>query len=102
MYHSATPDIGAEYGRRVYAGLPDEERLASASQSAPLSATPWGSPMASLPTGSSFGHPSLFAPLRQGAPHIIPLAAGPAGAPALGRSLDAYRSAAVRFAVRLP
>ena len=28
MYHSATPDIGEEYGRRVYAALPEEQRLA--------------------------------------------------------------------------
>jgi soluble lytic murein transglycosylase-like protein len=31
LYHSATPDIGQEYGRRVYAALPEELKLAEAS-----------------------------------------------------------------------
>jgi hypothetical protein len=92
LYHSATPDIGAEYGRRVYAVLPEEQRLAGLTQPAPVS-TLWGSPV---------GHASLFAPMHQGSPHIIPLAAGPTGAAAPGRSLNAYRSASARFALRSP
>jgi soluble lytic murein transglycosylase-like protein len=37
LYHSATPDIGAEYGRRVYAVLPEEQRLAGLTQPAAVS-----------------------------------------------------------------
>jgi soluble lytic murein transglycosylase-like protein len=95
MYHSATPEIGQEYGRRVYAAWPQEQRLAEATEPYPVASTAgtWASPV---------GHSTLFAPLRQGAPHIIPQMAGLGGSPPFGRSLDAYRSASVRFAFRTP
>jgi hypothetical protein len=92
LYHSATPDIGQEYGRRVYAALPLEQKLADAA--APYAvAGGWGTPI---------GHSILSAPLRVGAPHIIPQVAGFGGGPAPGRSLASYRSAPVRLAFHIP
>jgi hypothetical protein len=96
LYHSATPDIGQEYGRRVYAALPEEQRLAEATQSFPIMGS-WGSTL-----GQTGGRPMPFAPMRPGAPHIIPQGPGlAAGAPS-GRSLAAYRAAPIRLAFRAP
>jgi Transglycosylase SLT domain len=92
MYHSATPEIGQEYGRRVYAALPEEQKLADATQPYPLT-NGW-------PSGVN--HSLLSLPLRQSAPRTIPLVPVlGAGAPP-GRSLDSYRSAPVRIAFRAP
>jgi hypothetical protein len=92
MYHSATPEIGQEYGRRVYAAWPEEQRLADVAQ--PSSAgIPWFSPI---------GRQALSAPLRQGAPHVIPQAPSLLGGMSPGRSLASYRLAPVRFAFRAP
>jgi soluble lytic murein transglycosylase-like protein len=92
LYHSATPEIGQEYGRLVYAALPVEQRLAELTQPYPLMA-PWS---------ASGGRAMPFAPLRQGQPRIIPQAAGLAGGVSPGRSLDAYRTTPVRLALRAP
>ena len=92
MYHSATPDIGQEYGRRVYAALPEEQKLAEATQPYPL-ASPWG---------PAFGRSMIFAPLRTGAPHVILQTPTLAGGMPPGRSLDSYRAAPVRLAYRVP
>jgi hypothetical protein len=89
LYHSATPDIGQEYGRRVYAALPEELRLADSTQP-------------DLPAGgTSFGRSMLFPPLRQGAPRMILQTPSPMGGAVPGRSLDSYRSAPVRLAYRI-
>lgn len=106
MYHSATPEIGQEYGRRVYAVLPEEQKLAAEVQGN-LAANPWGPaaaqhfPIANA-WASSGARLSPFSMLQQSpVPHIIPQAAAlGAGAP-LGRSLDAYRSSPVQLAFRV-
>lgn len=92
MYHSATPDIGQEYGRRVYAAWPEEQKLADVTQPYPV-VSPWSAPL---------GHSLLFAPLHQGAAHVIPQTSGLIGGVAVGHSLDFYRSASVRMAFRAP
>lgn len=92
MYHSATAEIGQEYGRRVYAAWPQEQKLAELAEPYPL-ASAWSSPI---------GRPNLFMPLRQPPPHIIPMAAGLTGATLPGRSLTSYRLAPVRLAFRAP
>jgi hypothetical protein len=97
MYHSATAELGQEYRSRVYAAWPEEQRLAELTEPYPITSS-WASPI---------GRSSLFAPLRQGAPRIIPQAGGtaPGGMTtgALpGRSLASYRLAPVRFAFRAP
>lgn len=95
MYHSATPDIGAEYGQRVYAVLPEEQRLAGLLQPEPA-ISPLGNPW-----GPTMGRSTLFPPLRQGAAHVIPQMPGLAGGTPSGRSLDSYRSAPVHLAFRV-
>jgi len=92
QYLSATPDIGQEYGRRVYAVWPEEQRLADVITSYPALGG-WGTPI---------GHSLLSAPLRQGSPHVIPQVTGFGGAPPQGRSLASYRSAPVRLSLRIP
>jgi hypothetical protein len=90
LYHSATQDIGQDYGRRVYAAWPEEQRLAEAN------------PLLPITGGSAWpvNHALLLHPLRAGAPHIIPLVPGLPGSAPPGRSLAAYRSAPVRLAAR--
>lgn len=92
MYHSATPDIGQEYGRRVYAVLPEEQKLADVWQPYPI-ANAWG---------PAFGRSMTFAPLRPGAPHFILQTPSLTGAMPLGRSLQSYRATPVRLAYRAP
>jgi hypothetical protein len=89
MYHSGTPEIGQEYGHRVYAAWPEEQRLADVTASSPL-AGGWSSP---------FGRQILTAPARQGAPHVIPQASGLGGGAPSGRSLASYRLTPVRLAL---
>jgi len=92
MYHSATPEIGQEYGRRVYAALPEEQKLAEATQPFPVTGG-WA---------SGVNHSLLSLPMRQNAPRIIPQVSVLGGAAPPGRSLASYRSAPVRFAFRAP
>jgi hypothetical protein len=92
LYHSATPEIGQDYGRRVYAAWPEEQKLADATQPYPLT-NGW----------ASTGNRSLLSlPLRSSAPHIIPLAPSLAAGAPPGRSLASYRSMPVRIAFRGP
>ena len=98
MYHSATPDIGQDYGRRVYAVLPEEEKVASVS-------APLGGPYP-LTGGWAQGvnRTLLTSQLRSAPPHVIPLTPGlgalSMGGVPVGRSLAAYRSMPVRLALR--
>ena len=85
------PRSARSTGQRVYAALPEEQRLADISQPIPI-ASLWSSP---------FGRQGLFAPLHQGAPHVIPQAANPMGGAPPGRALDFYRSNPVRLTFRL-
>jgi Transglycosylase SLT domain len=92
LYHSATPDLGADYRQKVYAALPDEGKLPEPAQASPLAAA-WASTLFRSPPIGAF---------RQTPMHIIPRATGLGGEPAPGRTLDAYRAAPVRLAFRLP
>lgn len=93
LYHSATPDIGQEYGRRVYAALPEEQRIAETNPPFPSFGGGWA---------STVNRSLLVSPLRSGMPHIIPLVPVPSGAAPPGRTLAQYRAMAVRFALRTP
>jgi hypothetical protein len=94
MYHSATPDIGADYERRVYAALPEEQKVADVAQPFPLTGG-WG---------QGVNRSLLSMPLRSVAPHIIPMAPGPGamGGMPPGRTLASYRATPVRLAWRAP
>lgn len=86
-YHSATPDLAAEYQRKVMAVWPEEERAARGTRVA----APWAGTTGGL-------HPAG----RQPAARVIPLATGSGGATPAGRGLDAYRAAPIPLAYRPP
>jgi hypothetical protein len=92
LYHSATPELGQEYQRRVYAAWPEEQKLAGPTQPFPTTNA----------QGPAFSRPMLTVPVHPSAAHIMAQAAGPGGVSLPGRSLDAYRSAPVRVAFRVP
>jgi hypothetical protein len=99
MYHSATPELGAEYQRQVMAVLPEEQRLAGLVGATPL-AQAWGATMAAPP-------PSFTRVLRQdplGAAHGPRIIMLPTigGATPPGRGLDAYRAAPIGLAFQPP
>jgi Transglycosylase SLT domain len=106
-YHSQTPEIGAEYGRRVMAlwqgGAGDLGRFAGITAGFGhgfASLTP--SALPPLPSGRvAVMLPSGSAPMR-----IIPLAGTGAGGTGFGgttgRGLDAYRAMPIRLAGRSP
>ncbi len=94
LYHSATPEIGEEYGRRVYASLPTEQHVAELSPPTSL-ANAWSATLnRSSPFSSSF---------RPSPARVIMLpTSGLGGGGTPGRGLDAYRAAPVRLAFRGP
>jgi hypothetical protein len=98
MYHSATPDIGADYRSKVQAVWPEEQKLAGLVGPTPL-AQAWGATMGSpAPTGFM-----RVMRLQPAAPtgRIIPLPAVGGEAPA-GRGLDAYRASPIGLAFQPP
>jgi hypothetical protein len=98
MYHSATPELGAEYGRLVYAALPAEQRLSGPSLLENLSSA-WAATLNRTSVTAAFPPtPMRIIPLGGGAG----AASGGLGPGGIGRSLDAYRSAPVRLAMRSP
>ena len=91
LYHSATPDLGHDYGVKVYAALPMEQKLTAA-------------PPFPLPGGwaSSANRSLMASTLRQAPARIIPRATGLGGqAAAPGRTLDSYRASPVRLAFHI-
>jgi len=118
MYHSATPDIGADYQRRVMAVWPEEQQAAHSGGS-PLAAA-WAATLGEGAGRSGFGfapQPPMGAP-PMGAIQTARTASGgwgtgvagtprnagvmpvPGGQPTPGRGLDAYRAAPVTLAFR--
>jgi len=99
MYHSATPDLGAEYRNRVQAVWPEEQQLARLANTTPL-AQAWGATMATPPSG--FMRVLRLPPMGTGqGGRIIPLPAIAGEAPP-GRGLDAYRAAPIGLAFQPP
>ena len=97
-YHSATPELGDDYQRRVYAALPDEQRQPEA----PRGAAPAGMSLAAAWAATLHG-PAFPSAMHSVPPRIIPLqarttAAAPAGAAAGGHSHAWYRAPPVRLA----
>ena len=91
-YHSATPELGHDYGVKVYAALPEETtRAATAGPTAMASA--WGATM---------GHSSsAISPFGQTPARTLPRVTGLGGEVAPGRTLESYRTSPVRVAFRL-
>lgn len=86
-YHSATPELGQEYQRKVLAVWPEEQKRTADGPS--MLAQAWG---ATLPHG---GHPVLG---RQVTARLLPAA----DAATAGRGLDAYRAMPVTWTNRPP
>lgn len=99
LYHSATPELGADYQRKVQAVWPEESRLAGLASASPL-ARAWGATLSSpppgfmqvmrlQPPGRAAGAQTLMLPLVNGATPP-------------GRGLAAYRAAPIALASRPP
>lgn len=99
LYHSATPEIGQEYQRRVYAAWPEEQKLAQLTPPSPPSPP---SPLANAWAATTVNRAPLSSAMRPSPAHIIAQTPGLGGASPPGRSLDSYRSAPVRVAFRAP
>jgi soluble lytic murein transglycosylase-like protein len=87
LYHSADPDLGSDYQRKVYAAWPQEQRLASAA----------GPPIMPHSWGAMFASPTMPFGGRQQTARVILRTAGPGGSVAPGRTLEMYRSMPVRM-----
>jgi hypothetical protein len=99
-YHSATPDIGAEYQRRVMAVLPEESRLAGSAPTSPL-AQAWAATLSMPQTGFARVLRSAAVPgIGDGSRMILQPATGGVTPP--GRGLDAYRAAPIGLAYQPP
>ncbi len=90
LYHSATPELGQEYQRRVYAAWPEEQKFAEMTTPPP--------PGWHAATGNRF---PMGTAIRSNVARMIPQAKGLDGAVTPGRSLDAYRQAPVRLASKV-
>jgi hypothetical protein len=108
MYHSATPEIGAEYQQRVLAVWPEEQRLAGLVGPTPL-AQAWAATMNAPPSAGTTNAPPLGftrvvrlqPPGAVQGPHIIMLPAV-AGMTPPGRGLDSYRATPIGLAFQPP
>jgi Transglycosylase SLT domain len=105
-YHSATPDIGADYQRKVMAVLPEERKQRQDTTRADL-AVAWAAtlPVAAAGPVVATGMAPMtrpvgaagFAPMTHpAAARLIPMASGTAG-----RSLSVYRAIPIPLAARL-
>jgi len=97
-YHSATPELGTAYQRKVAAMLPEEQRLAGA---APFSLAPRTAGSLFTPGQASFAATArvFLPPSQPDHAHIIPLAQLN-GQATPGRGLDTYRTAPISIASR--
>ncbi len=98
LYHSATPELAADYQRKVLAVWPEEQRLAGLVGASPL-AQAWAATMPAPPP--AFTRVMRMQPGVGQAPRIIMLPTNGGGAPP-GRSLDAYRATPISLAWQPP
>ena len=87
-YHSATPELGEPYQRKVMAVWPEEKRRGQ-EEAGPSLAGSWGAPLRSMPRGGGYMLSNYAASAR-----MLPMAG------AAGRGLDAYRAAPIPLASR--
>jgi len=99
-YHSATPEFGDAYQRKVAAVHPEEQRITASAQLIGMSPLA-GRPNADMArSGTPVG--GFIPPARSNAGRIIPLALAANGSGSPGRPLDAYRSNPIPVAARPP
>jgi hypothetical protein len=99
-YHSATPDLGADYQRKVAAVLPEESHVATSVSGSPL-AQAWGATMAaSAPLGFTRVLRLQSPGMAEGPRTIMLPTVGGATPP--GRSLEAYRASPIGLAYQPP
>jgi hypothetical protein len=98
-YHSATPDLGADYQRKVQAIWPEESRVAS-NAAGPSPAQAWAVPLTAAPSGF-MRVVRLQPPSLAETPRMI-LLPTVGGVSLPGRSLDAYRAAPIGLAYQPP
>ncbi len=110
-YHSATPEIGAEYARKVLAAwgvpqLPMGNQVVTAAAAATAAATPAPASIGPAPTspfGNQAARVAVLLPSGTEPIHVLPLGGAAPGPPAMtARGLDAYRAAPVFLAARVP
>lgn len=99
MYHSATPELGDDYQKKVMAMWPEETRLAGGVGMSPL-ARAWGATLSAGSLGFTQVVPSRAFGLGK-APLVIMQPTTSGTAPA-GRGLAAYRAAPVSLAFQPP
>ena len=117
-YHSATPGIGSEYARKVIEAWGVPQAPVGSQMVTTAASTP--APAAATPFGAQPGRVAVLLPSGNEAIRVIPLStqaaasgatpggASPISAPGggppagAGRGLDAYRTAPVTLAFRLP
>jgi hypothetical protein len=98
-YHSATPEIGAEYQQRVLAVWPEEQRLAGLAGTTPL-AQAWSATLGAPPPG--FTRVLRVQPPGVGQQARIIMLPTINGATPPGRGLDSYRAAPIGLAFQPP
>jgi hypothetical protein len=99
-YHSSTPELGADYQRKVLAVWPEESQPGSAASASPL-AQAWSATL-SAPAPGWMPMPRTQAPGRPQGGRVLLLPATPAGAVPPGRGLAAYRAAPIALAFQPP
>jgi hypothetical protein len=99
LYHSATPELGAEYRRKVMAAWPEELQADATTPPGGLGPAAWTlpRPAGGLTPGGFVSGIVRTLPGVGGNARIIPLASGQAG-----RSLAAYRAAPIPLAAAPP
>src|SRR5579863_5161320 len=90
MYHSATPEFGDDYRKKVLAAWPEESRIAGIARGSEL-ARAWGATVRA---------PVSAAMIGVGARTTVLQSAGVGGA--VGHGLDAYRAMPIRLAIQAP
>ena len=93
-YHSQTPEIGADYARKVLAawGVPQ-----------PPAGSQIVAAAAAVPAPAPAGRVAVLLPNGNDAIRVLPLATPGAAAPAMtARGLDAYRATPVTLSSRMP
>jgi hypothetical protein len=102
LYHSATPEIGEEYGRRVYAAWPEEQRLAALNPSGGLTISGGLIPSQGAGPSASIVRSPFSSVFRPSPGRVIALPSTTQAGAAPGRSLASYRAMPIQLAFRGP